>query len=159
MKLNKNEAVARIQKYFEENENVFNACIEELDSYNGYLGDNRYYEMDELDELYHDEEPSEILRRAFYGYDERCYYIDKYGDKHPEEFNPNRDYFKFNAYGNLVSSDYKNYTDLLDDYVIEQMTENRNEISTIDETDELAELFDALDEDEEDEEGDTNNAQ
>lgn len=152
MKLNKDEAVARIQTYFEENEDVFNACIEELDSYNGYLRDNRYYEMDELDELYHDEEPSEILRRAFYGYDERHYYIDKYGDKHLEEFNPNRDYFRFNGYGNLVSSDYKDYTDLLDKYVIEQMDDYRDEISTIDDTAELEELFDALDEDEDEDE-------
>lgn len=145
MKLNKNEAVARIQEYFEENEDVFNACIEELDSWNGYLGDDRYYDMDELDELYHDEKPSEIIARAFYGYDE-TYNKNDDGDRNP--FNPNRDYFRFNGYGNLVSSDYKDYTDLLDKYVIEQMAENRNEISTIDETEDLAKLFDALDEEE-----------
>lgn len=40
----------KIKAYFEENEEIFNACIEELDSYNGYLGDDRYYPMDELDE-------------------------------------------------------------------------------------------------------------
>ena len=34
--------------YFKEHEELFNDCIEELDSYNGYLGDNRYYCMDEL---------------------------------------------------------------------------------------------------------------
>lgn len=147
MKLNKDEAVTRIQEYFKENEDVFNACIEELDSWNGYLGDDRYYDMDELDELYHDEQPSEVLRRAFYGYDETYSHRDE-DDRMP--FNPNRNYFKFNGYGNLVSSDYKDYTDMLDKYVVEQMAENRNKISTINETDELANLFDALD----DEEGD-----
>lgn len=145
MKLNKDEAVARIQEYFKENEDVFNDCIEELDSYNGYLDDNRYYNMDELDELYHDEQPSEVLRRAFYGYD-KTYNKNDDGDGDP--FNPNRDYFRFNGYGNLVSSDYKDYTDLLDTYVIEQMAENRDKISTIDETEDLADLFDALDEEE-----------
>lgn len=145
MKLNKEEALARIQEYFKENEDVFNACIEELDSWNGYLGDDRYYDMDELDELYHDKEPSEIIARAFYGYDE-TYNKNDDGDGNP--FNPDRDYFRFNGYGNLVSSDYKDYTDLLDKYVIEQMAENRDEISTIDETEDLADLFDALDEEE-----------
>lgn len=149
MKLNKNKAVARIQEYFEENKDVFNACIEDLDAWNGCLEDDRYYDMDELDELYHDEQPSEILRRAFYGHDE-SYTTDEYGQKHYDAFNPNRDYFRFNGYGNLVSSDYKDYTDMLDKYVVEQMAENRNKISTINETDELANLFDALD----DEEGD-----
>lgn len=147
MKLNKDEAVARIQEYFKENEDVFNDCIEELDAWNGYLDDNLYYDMDELDEIYSGVEPSEILRRAFYGHDE-SYTTDGYGQKHYEAFNPNRDYFKFNGYGNLVSSDYKDYTDHIDTYTIEQMAENREEISTIDETEDLADLFDALDEEE-----------
>ena len=146
MKLSKEEAVARIRKYFEENEDVFNTCIEELDSYNGYLADDRYYDMDDLDEIYSGREPSAMLRRAFYGHDETYSHRDE-DDRLP--FNPNRNYFRFNAYGNLVSNDYKDYLDLLDKYVIEQMAENRNEISTIDETGELAELFDALDEDDE----------
>lgn len=147
MKLNKDEAVARILKYFEENEDVFNDCIEELDSYNGYLDDNRYYDMDELDEIYSGVEPSEILARAFYGHDE-SYTTDEYGQKHYEAFNPTRDYFNFNGYGNLVSSDYKDYTGLLNKYAIEQMAENRDEINTIDGTEDLAKLFDALDEEE-----------
>lgn len=40
-----------LMSYFEENEDDFNDSIEELDSYNGYLGDDRYYSMDELYEL------------------------------------------------------------------------------------------------------------
>ena len=38
--------IEKIVEYFKENESVFNDCIEELDSYNGYLGDDRYYSMD-----------------------------------------------------------------------------------------------------------------
>lgn len=48
------EVVADILTYFEENEDTFTACLEELDSYNGYLGDDRYFDMEELAEFYHD---------------------------------------------------------------------------------------------------------
>ena len=36
------EKINAIIEYFENNEETFNDCIEELDSYNGYLGDDRY---------------------------------------------------------------------------------------------------------------------
>lgn len=110
-----------IRTYFEINEEEFNTVIEELDSYNGYLGDDRYFEMYELDEFYRDTEPTELLARAFYGYDEM--YTDKDG-RHAEAFNPNRDYFKYNGYGNLVSTDGKDYSSHLDDYFIDELIEN-----------------------------------
>ncbi len=76
------------------------------------MADNRYdnqiYHMDELDEMYSSAE--EAIRRAFYGYDD-------YGtDKHEESFNPNRDYFYYNAYGNLVSVEYVEYNEYADRY-------------------------------------------
>lgn len=108
----------------------------ELDAYNGYLGDDRYYTMDELDECFIGTEPSEILHRAFYGYDAETY---TYG-----QFNPNRDYFTYNGYGNLVSADYKDYTGYLDKYAIEAMGENRRYIDSIEQSNELAALFDEL---------------
>lgn len=68
-KEDKKPIIADIIKYFKENEDIFNDCMEELDSYNGYLGDDRYYDMDELNDLYGGIEPQEILFRAFYGFD------------------------------------------------------------------------------------------
>ena len=38
--------------YYKEHEEDFNHDIEELDSWNGILGDNRIEDMDYLDELY-----------------------------------------------------------------------------------------------------------
>lgn len=142
----KEEITAAIIEWFEANEDEFNAAIEELDSYNGYLGDDRYYSMDELDELYSGTEPTEILRRAFYGYDEDTYNTDSHGNREYGAFNPNRDYFTYNGYGNLVSADYKDYSGHLDHWTIESMSENRRYIDTIDDNDELSELFDALEE-------------
>lgn len=139
--------IKKIIAYFEENDEIFNACIEELDSYNGYLNDDRYYSMDELDELYSGTEPLEILRRAYYGRDDDTWTTDASGNKIYGEFNPNREYFTFNGYGNLVSSDYKDYSAHLDHYAIEEMSDNRYYIDTIDDNDELSALFDELEED------------
>ncbi len=138
------EVTADIIAFFKDNEDIFNEAIEELDAYNGYLGDNRYYTMDELDELYTGTEPSEILRRAFYGYDEETYITDGSGNREYGQFNPNRDYFTYNGYGNLVSADYKDYTGYLDKYATETMGENRRYIDSIEQSDELAALFDEL---------------
>lgn len=143
------KTIEKIIAFFKENEEIFNSCMEELDGYNGYLGDNRYYSMDELNELYTETEPLEILRRAFYGHDEDTWTTDSTGNKTYDEFNPNRDYFSYNGYGNLVSSDYKDYSAFLDNYAIEAMQENRAYIYSIDDNDELTALFDELEEEEE----------
>ena len=138
------EITADIIEYFENNEDLFNDCMEELDSYNGYLGDDRYFSMDELDELHNGIEPSELLRRAFFGYDEETYTTDRDGNKTYGAFNPNRDYFRYNGYGNLVSADYKDYSGMLEPFAIEVMRENRDYIDSIDDNEELTALFDEL---------------
>ena len=138
------EAYENIINYFKENEDTFAAALEELDSWNGYLGDDRYYDMEMLDEFYHDTEPSEVLYRAFYGYDEDAWDYDARGDKHYRAFNPNRDYFRYNAYGNLVSAAYKDYSAQLDEYAVKSMLDNIDYIDTIDDDPELQELFEEL---------------
>lgn len=138
------EVTADIIEFFENNEDIYNEAIEELDGYNGYLGDDRYFSMDELDELHNGTEPSELLRRAFFGYDEETYTTDRDGNKTYGAFNPNRDYFRYNGYGNLVSADYKDYSGQLDKYAVESMSENRSYIDSIDNDEELTALFDEL---------------
>lgn len=127
---------AEIIEYFREHEEVFDEAIEELDNYNGWLGDDRCIPMDEFNEIFWNTKPSDIAARIFYGYS------DVYG--HSSEFNPNCEYFYFNGYGNLVSTDTKDYSAYIDKYVIESMAENRNSIYAIDDYDELSELFDEL---------------
>lgn len=144
------EITADIIRYFAENDDVFTDCIEELDDYNGYLGDDRYYSMDELDEVYRDSDPLEILRRAYYGRDNDTWTTDSSGNKTYCEFNPNRDYFYYNGYGNLVSSDYKDYSAHLDNCAIEAMSENRSYIDSIGNDEELTAFFDEIEAFEED---------
>lgn len=142
----KENTIKKIIEYFENNEGIFNSCMEELDSYNGYLNDDRYYNMDELNELFAGYEPIELLNRAYFGYDADNYITDAHEEKHYNSFNPNRDYFTFNGYGNLVSTDYKDYSAHLDNYAIEAMSENRAYIDTIEDSEDLAILFDELEE-------------
>ena len=101
--------------------------------------------MDELDEIYSNTDPTEILARAYYGYDAETWTKDAESYKNYGCFCPNREYFYFNGYGNLVSADYKDYTSFLDCYVIEAMNENRYYIITIENNEELTALFDELD--------------
>lgn len=145
----KDTIIEKIIDFFKENKELFNSCIEELDGYNGFLGDNRYYPMEELNELYRDTEPLEMLYRVFYGRDDDTWATDAHGEKSYGEFNPNRDYFYYNGYGNLVSSDYKDYSAYLDHYAIEDMSNNRRWVDSIEDDEELSALFDELEEDEE----------
>ena len=134
----------QLTELFEQDEELFNRTIEELDGWNGYLNDNRYYSMDELNDFYCNVEPLEILNRAFYGHDE-CYHVDFSGNKIYNEFNPNREYFSFNGYGNLISSDYKDYSYLLDDYFIESLIDNKDNLYL---DDEILEIIEGAEEDE-----------
>jgi hypothetical protein len=151
---NREKTIEKIIEYFEENNDIFNDCITQLDDYNGYLNGSRYNEMEILNEIYSGEEPLEILRRAFLGHDEDNWHTDSYGNKVYAEFNPNRDYYKYNGYGNLISTDYPDYSEYIDKYAIKEMSDNRRWIDAIDDNEELSKLFDDLEnEDENNESG------
>lgn len=143
-------AMKKIIDFFDNNEELFNKAIEELDSYNGYLGDDRYYTMDMLAEFYQGVDPIELLQRAYFGRDNESWHTDSNGNKIYDSFNPNREYFYYNGYGNLVSSNYIDYSDKLDEYAIEEMSNNRQWIDTISDNEDLNALFDELEIDPED---------
>ena len=138
------EVIESIREFFEDNEEVFNSCVEDLDSCNGWLNDDRYYYMEELHELYYGVDPVEILTRAFYGYDEETWHTDSHGEKEYGAFNPNHEFFRYNGYGNLVSCNYKDYSDYLTEETIEKMAEHRKDIWGINDDEDLKELFDML---------------
>lgn len=142
----KENTIKKIISYFEENEKTFNECIEELDAYNGYLDDDRYYNMDDIAEIFGNTDPMSLLYRAFYGHDADTWHTDAHGEKEYGAFNPNRDYFTLNGYGNFISTNYKDYSAHLDRYTVEAMQENRAYIDSIDTDEELAAMFDELEE-------------
>ena len=118
------ELVEKLMNYYRENMEDFANDIEELDDWTGCLYDDKIYPMEELNEIFSNDEPEEILRRAFYGYDEP---INENEQRQP--FNPNREYFYFNGYGNLVSIDEKDYSDYLDTDFIQEIIDNRYNLS------------------------------
>jgi len=59
--------------------------------------DSRIESMDFFDDIFSGSDPLEIASRVFYGNDE---------NREGSSFNPNREYFYFNGYGNPVSLDY-----------------------------------------------------
>lgn len=119
------EIRTELKDLFEEDEALFNETIEELDSYNGYLGDDRYYFMEDLTNYIDTSDlQNSLIYRIFYGRDDDCYIANSQGKKEYSQFNPNREYYYYDAYGNLVSSDYKDYSDCLNDYFIDSLLEN-----------------------------------
>ena len=114
------ELVEKLLEYYKENKEDFANDIEVLDDWTGCLYDDKIYPMEELNEFFSNEKPDEIIRRAFYGYDEP---INENEQRQP--FNPNREFFYFNGYGNLVSIGEKDYSDYLDIAFIQDIIDNR----------------------------------
>lgn len=101
-----------LKDLFEEDNALFNETIEELDSYNGYLGNDRYYFMENLTD-YIDKSDlwNSLIYRMFYGRDDDCYITNSQGEKEYSQFNPNREYYYY------------------DDYFIDDLLENRSYLS------------------------------
>lgn len=150
------DMLEKVQNYFEENEEDFIQVIEELDSYEGYLGDDRYYNMEDLYEFYcpaladnrqqAQEAFDNLMNRIYYGHDADNWHTDSHGEKEYGAFNPNRDYFTYNGYGNLVSTDYKDYSSYLSKSFVEEVYEYQSHITI---PDEVQEIFDEYDNQEE----------
>ena len=117
------ELVEKLLTHYKENTEDFNNDIEELDNWTGCLYDDQIYPMYYLNEVFSNDEPEEILQRAFYGYDEPLNENEK-----RQPFNPNRNFFYFNGYGNLVSIDEVDYSHYLDNDFIQQIIENSHNL-------------------------------
>lgn len=111
-----------ILNYFRENDDEFTEVYKELDFYADCINpDDRIYPMEEINE--HFSNPLDAMERAFYGYDAESYHTDADGCRHYGEFCPNREYFYYNGYGNLVSCDCEDYSDYCDSYAVENIME------------------------------------
>ena len=103
----------KMTDYWESHNDSFSRVCEELDSYDGFLDDNRCYPMDELDDYLCDTKPSDIVRM-----------IDN-------DFNYADNYFYYDGCGRLCSTDEKNYYDCVDySDVFEKLINDYNQIFT-----------------------------
>lgn len=76
--------------------------LRHMNSYDGCFEEAIYYDMDEFDEFMSNYTPMELAQIIYFG-----------------EFNPNNDYFRFNAYGNLESADWPDIVAEAEDLVDE----------------------------------------
>ena len=114
------EAIAEV---LENDTDTFVNVCEEIDNWNGFLGDARCYDMSEIDEFF--SKPSELLDKM-------------------DDFNKDDEYFYFNVWGVLTSSDkYDVYSDEVSvDDVIEAIEDCYNHIDITDATlNELCEIL------------------
>lgn len=97
------QLLSNLEEYFSRHTKEWNYCIEELDSWSGYLGDDRFYRMDEIDVLLGGRTASDILGIV------------------NGNFNCADDYFYFDCLGYLCSTNNPDYSNYLDSCTIEEI--------------------------------------
>ena len=99
----------KLESYLLDNMDVTGYMVRELNAWCGCLEHLEYFDMEELDLVLEGYTPSEVANRIFYG-----------------DFNPNDEYFRFNAYANLESAnewdieeEYRDYISEIASYIVE----------------------------------------
>jgi hypothetical protein len=106
-------------------DDAFDEACEELDNWNGFLGDDRCYSMDEIDEFF--SRPSELVELM-------------------DEFDPNEQYFYYTAYGYVNTTDNKHSVysdDFSTEDVLDALIDNYSHVD-LTESNELNEFINVL---------------
>ena len=107
--MKREELVEKLIEVYEEYEDVFNDDLEEFDNHLDLVSEEDiYHDMSELDDG--NMTITEALEKAYHGYDEERY-------KNNSPFCPFRSFFRYGIEG-LISSDFKDYSNYLNDYVV-----------------------------------------
>ena len=121
----KNTAIEKILDYFKNHEEIFNHVIETLDEWTGILGNDRYYEMEDLNEYNCTDTHTKILTAAWMGYDE-----DTMDGDHHAPFCPNRAYYRSDGDA-IYSTDIVDYSSFLTDDMVNMLIEHRENMVTL----------------------------
>lgn len=92
----KNYIEKRMTDYWKNHNDSFSRVCEDLDSWDGFLGDDRLYQMCDFDDIIGEKKPSEVVQML------------------DSDFNYSDDYFYFDGYGEICSTDEKKYFDSFD---------------------------------------------
>ena len=99
----------KLESYLLDNMDVTGYMVREINAWGGCLEHLEYFDMEEFDLVLEGYTPSEVANRIFYG-----------------DFNPNDEYFRFNAYANLESAnewdieeEYRDYISEIASYIVE----------------------------------------
>ena len=77
--------------------------LQHMNAEDGCFEDCVYHDMDEFDEFLAGDTPLESAQMIYFG----------------DDFNPNDEYFRFNAYGNLESADWRDVVNVAEDLVVD----------------------------------------
>ena len=113
---------------------------EELDSWNGFLGDDRCYNMCDIDDLLYGEKPSEIIDMITSDFDSSCdyFYFSMYGlescsdraDHYLDSFSDEEildNYLNNACHCNLSNSDFEELAELYESYFDDDTEEETDE--------------------------------
>lgn len=81
----------RMIDYWKNHNDSFSRVCEDLDSWDGFLGEDGVYQMYDFDDMLDGKKPSEVVQML------------------DSDFDYSDDYFYFDGYGNLCSTDEKEY--------------------------------------------------
>lgn len=126
---NRRAILSDIVEYLKNEKDEAAAVIEALSAETGAYDDDIFFDMEMLPEMLDSSDIIGNLNRAFFGRDLDTWHTDSHGGKEFAAFNPNRSYFRFDGYGNLESTNYKDYTDIIDTYTAEMLIEHRIDIA------------------------------
>ncbi len=100
------------------NDDLFIEACEELDSWNGYLNDDRCYEMNEIDDILYGKKPSEIIDMIDGTFDSSCewFYFSIYGlESCSSKIDHYKDVVSSNELLEDLISNYANISELTSD--------------------------------------------
>ena len=113
---------------------------EELDSWNGFLGDDRCYNMCDIDDLLYGKKPSEIIDMITSDFDSSCdyFYFSMYGlescsdrvDHYLDSFSDEEildNYLNNACHCNLSNSDFEELAELYESYSDDDTEEETDE--------------------------------
>jgi hypothetical protein len=113
---------------------------EELDNWNGFLGDNRCYYMGDIDDILYGKKPSEIIDMITSDFDSSCewFYFSIYGlescddraDHYLDNFSDEDildEYLKNGCHCNLSNGDFEELAELYDTYSDENTEDETDE--------------------------------
>ena len=121
--------------YWKAHNDSFSRVCEELDSWDGFLGDDRIYSMDELDDLLGDKKPSEVLQMVDTGnfnYNDDFFYCDIYGIRSTDE----KEYYDYVDYSEVFEKLIDDYSKIFNYHYGRAYYELFNDIDNIDSQDE-----------------------
>ena len=131
--MKKEDAINALMELFEDDEDLFADVVENLDDLTDFLDDDRYRPMDEICEDINRLTPMEAFNLALDGCDED-------GGK----FDIMADYFRMDYYGSIHSASYRDYTDYLYEWVMEDIIDHSE---SLDLPSEITDIIDEIDED------------